>query len=561
MRTLLGIVLISLVLPVYGQFEKEQQIETKIEQVKICLRGAELIREKTITLSEGRHKLIFTGLSTTVNPQSIQVTATNDVSVLSVTSQINFLKRKKENPKAQVLKDSLQLLNIEKQNISDQIIAYDLEEGMLKTNQKLSGNQAGLAVAELAKGADFYRKRYKDVYQSRSKLRRAQTKLQQTIRRVQQQANKLTTSRNRNTSEIYLSVKASRATTTTVKVRYVVNDAGWSPIYDLKVVDLDKPINLKYRGLAYNNTGIDWNDVQLVLSTSDPNASASSPTLTPWSLDYYNPQVYAQKEQSIGLNYRSNVIQKNDYKLRDKSLNQVQNSKDQGSNINAGSTNIRFETVEVAELTTDFEIKETYSIPSDRNPYSIDINEFDLAANYKHLTIPKLDRDAFLLGRITGWETLDLIDGPMNIYYGDSYIGLSDLNTNNLRDTLDLSLGRDQKVLVKRTKLKEFSKKQFLGSNQIATYTYKMTVKNNRNQAISIDVEDQVPVSSKKEITVDVKETSNATYYDLSGKLKWTLNLQPGESKTIQFSYSIKYPKNKKIKLEKRKQQVMPRYY
>ncbi len=541
-------------LPVFGQFEKEQTVETKIEKVKICMRGAEIIREKTVNLSTGRHKLIFSGLSPTINPQSIQITATNDVNVLSVTSQINFLKPQPENPKAQVFKDSVELLNIEKQTLTDQIIAYDLEERMLKENQKLSGSQTGLTVAELAKGADFYRQRYKEIYQVRSKLRREQQKVKLTIQRLQRQISQLTTGQNRNTSEIYVAVKTDKVTTSSVKVRYVVNDAGWSPIYDLNVEDLDKPINLKYRGLAYNNTGVDWENVNIVLSTSDPNASASKPTLKPWRLNYYTPQ--ALKGSNFN-NYRSNVIQqKNDLQL----FNRSDNS-NVGSTVNAGTTNIRFETIEIAELTTDFEIEETYSIPSDRNPYSIDINEHDLSASFKHFAVPKMDRDAFLVGSVMGWEKLDLIDGPMNVYYGDSYIGLSDLYTNGLGDTLDLSLGRDKKVLVKRAKLKEFSKKQFLGSNQIATYTYKITVKNNRNQAVSIDLEDQVPVSTNKEITVDIKDISNAKLYDLSGKLVWKLNLQPGETKTVKFTYSIKYPKNKQVRLERRKQIVTPRYH
>ena len=184
-----------------------------------------------------------------------------------------------------------------------------------------------------------------------------------------------------------------------------------------------------------------------------------------------------------------------------------------------------------------------------------------MTANFKHIAIPKLDKDAFILAQITGWESLDLIDGPMNVYYGESYIGLSDLSTRTLDDTLDLSLGRDKKVLVTRVKLKDFTKKQILGSTKTVTYSFKISVKNNRNQAIEIDLEDQIPVSTIKEIEVKTEELSNGNLYDNTGKVKWKMNLQPGETKSVTLSFSIKYPKSKQIKLEKKQQKVVPRYY
>ena len=106
-----------------------------------------------------------------------------------------------------------------------------------------------------------------------------------------------------------------------------------------------------------------------------------------------------------------------------------------------------------------------------------------------------------------------------------------------------------------------FSKKQFLGSNKISDYSYKITVKNTRSQAIEIDLEDQVPISTIKEIEVKVKEISNARHFTNVGKLRWKMKLQPGETRSVTFSFSIKYPKNKQIKLQKRKQVITPRYF
>ncbi|NJN77446.1 MAG: DUF4139 domain-containing protein [Saprospiraceae bacterium] len=529
---------------------QNQEIITKINAVKLSMQGAEIVREKEMTLSPGTTRLTFVGLSPKINAQSVQVTATNEVQVLSVVGKINFLARQKESPKINALRDSIALLNLDFQGINDYINAFSVEEAMLKENLKIRGEANGLQISELEKSADFFRIRFREIYEERSKLNLRKAKIQQEITRINQQLNELNAG-NRYTSEIEMTLNAKTTKTTTVKLRYVVNDAGWSPIYDLKATELDKPINLKYRALAYNNTGIDWNDIKITLSTSDPNAPAMQPTLRPWMLNFDANDFMAERNQGVFSEHNSNIWNQSTGRT---------NNFDVGAAEPEG-VNIRFETIEISELDNDFEIAELYTIPSDRKPYSIDVNSHDLEASFKHIAIPKMDKDAFLLAQITGWESLNLIDGPMNVYYGDSYIGLSNLSTRTLGDTLDLSLGRDRRVLVTRVKLKEFTKKQMLGSYQTATYSYKISVKNNRNQAVEIDLEDQIPVSTIKEIEVNTVEISGATLYDNTGKTKWKMNLQPGETKSIILTFTVKYPKNKQIKLEQKKQIVTPRYF
>jgi uncharacterized protein (TIGR02231 family) len=529
---------------------QEDKITTKIDAVKLSMQGAEIVREKEMTLASGTSRLTFVGLSPKINAQSVQVIATNDVQVLSVVGKINFLARQKESPKINTLRDSIALLNANLQNINDFINAFSVEEAMLKQNLKIGGNANGLQIAELEKSAIFFRSRFREIYKERSALNLEKGKIQREVNRINQQLNELNAG-NRYTSEIEMTLNTKTSKATKIKLRYVVNDAGWSPIYDLKATELDQPINLKYRALAYNNTGIDWKDIKITLSTSDPNASAMQPNLLPWILNFNTGGFMAKRNQGLFLENNSNVW--------NQSTNADEKFRIPGTET--GGVNIRFETIEVSELDTDFEIEELYTIPSDRKPYSIDVNSHDLTADFKHIAIPKLDKDAFLLAQITGWESLNLIDGPMNVYYGESYIGLSNLSTRTLGDTLDLSLGRDRRVLVTRVKLKEFTKKQVLGSSQTATYSYKISVKNNRSQAVEIDLEDQIPVSTIKEIEVNEIEVSGATLYANTGKVKWKMSLEPGEKKSVVLTFSVKYPKNKQIKLEQRKQIVTPRYF
>ena len=538
--------------------ETEKEINASIEEVRIHLQGAEIIRTNEVTLPKGKHKLVFTGLSPKMNPSSIQIsTEGGDVNMLSTTSRINFLKDKKEsNPAIAILQDSLLSLADDLQFLADQEGAIAQEKSLLESNKKLSGKEKAVDFEQLKATATYYRERFLSINIDLSKIRKNRAEFQKQQRKIQQQLNEFNAGK-RPTSEIYLALNCAQNVTTTFRVRYVVRDAGWSPIYDLTVKNLSEPIKIKYRALAFNDTGIDWDDVKVTLSTADVNQSATLPILNPWYIKENVPQVYAINQGRFNNIQNSNVYIQKEKKYKDNSNQQNDNQ----VQLSPSTGNVRFEEIEISELSSDFEIDLPYTIPSNRKPYSIIVNETELPANYGHFSVPKMDKDAFLLGQVVGWEDLDLMPGPMNIYYDKSFIGMAQLDTRSLSDTLNLSLGRDSKVLVKRTKLKELTKKQFMQGKKKMTAAYRITVKNNRNRAINFELLDQIPISKLKEIDVDVKEISNAQYFENTGKLKWDFKLQPGESKTVEFSFSITYPKDKEIKIDKSRKVVTPRYY
>ena len=528
---------------------KEQEIIAPIQEVRIHLQGAEIIRTIRMILAQGQHQLVFTDLSPKINPSSIQVAAVEEgVNILSTTNRINFLKeQKKTNPQVQKLQDSILLVDDEIQFITNQEMAIGKEQKILSNNQILLAKDKAIDLQELKAVSAFYKKRFLEIFQELSKLKKEKITLNLRKSDIQKQLQELNAVK-RPSSEIYLAVNTERTQSIEFRLRYIVRDAGWSPVYDLVVSDLDQPIKIKYRALAFNDTGVNWEDIKVVLSTGDINQSASLPILLPWYIMQDIPQVataYGQGRLNAIIQNQNNYNYKNEI----------------GKRKDVPNGGFVFEEIEVSELSNDFEIDEKYSIPANRKPYSITISETEKKASYQHYSVPKMDKDAFLLGQIVDWEDMDLMPGPMNIYYDKNFIGMAHLNIRSLSDTLDLSLGRDAKVLVKRVKLKELTKKQFLQSKKKLDLAYKITVKNNRNQPIEMELLDQIPISQLKEISVDVKETSGAQYFENTGKLKWDLKLQPDESRTVTFSFSITYPKGQEIKIDKSRRVVAPRYF
>ncbi|HEV7230159.1 MAG TPA: DUF4139 domain-containing protein, partial [Bacteroidia bacterium] len=361
-------------------------------------------------------------------------------------------------------------------------------------------------------------------------------------------------------AEISVLLSCQTALSTTLEIKYIVSGAGWAPSYELIAEDVNKPIELKYRAKVFNNTDVDWTDVKLKISSADPTRSASKPQLDPWYVNYNTGFAYSQKNSQQYLNNNSDDKASAPAAM---SLNSVTIDADEGYKKSGKFVQkpvVTYEPIQVSELSAEFDIKNPYSIPSDSKPYIVEVTSYNLPATYKYYSVPKADRDAYMLARITGWEDLDLVEGPANVYFGGTFVGQSYIYTRSVDDTLDLSLGRDNKILVTRNKLKDFSNDKVIGNNRKVTYAYEMVVKNNRKTPIVLNLEDQLPVSQNNDIIVDAIEISKAQVDVLSGKLSWALSIQPGEQQKILLTYSIKYPRNKSISTKRFKTVSAPSF-
>ena len=198
-------------------------------------------------------------------------------------------------------------------------------------------------------------------------------------------------------------------------------------------------------------------------------------------------------------------------------------------------------------MNVTFDIDLPYDVPSNGKEQNVVLKEYTVPSVYKYYAVPCLDKDAYLLGEIPDWEKLNLLPGEANIIFEGTYIGRSHIDPGSILDTLNLTLGKDKRVVVKREKVVDYSSVKFLGSNKRQIFTYEITVKNNKKEKIQILLKDQYPVSSSKDIEEELLESSGAEINTDTGVLTWKLQLAPGESKKYRISYSIKYPKEKMV--------------
>jgi uncharacterized protein (TIGR02231 family) len=188
-----------------------------------------------------------------------------------------------------------------------------------------------------------------------------------------------------------------------------------------------------------------------------------------------------------------------------------------------------------------------YTVSSSSKPTLVDVRNFEMKAVYEYSVAPKLDQDAFLLAKAVGWEEFSLLPGEANIFFEGTFVGKSYIDPNSIKDTLAISMGRDKRIVVKREKVKDFTSRKIIASNQKDTYAWEISVRNTKAEPIKISIEDQIPVSQNSQIEVTVIDVAGAKYNKDTGKLNWDITLQPNEDKKIIFKYEVKYPKDKQV--------------
>ena len=198
----------------------------------------------------------------------------------------------------------------------------------------------------------------------------------------------------------------------------------------------------------------------------------------------------------------------------------------------------------------EYTIAMPMSMPSDGKEYNLVIGGESVKAAYEFHAVPKLDRDAFLIARITNWQDYDLLDATAGIFYEGTFTGKTHLSASLATDTLDISLGRDKSILIERKKVKDFTSSQLLGSNRSVQRAWEISLRNNKKQAVKLVVFDQYPVSREKEIETELADNGGATVDKETGMLRWEVTLEPGQLKKLKFRYTVKYPKERILVVE-----------
>jgi hypothetical protein len=243
------------------------------------------------------------------------------------------------------------------------------------------------------------------------------------------------------------------------------------------------------------------------------------------------------------------LSQKNSRKKRKAKPRQLENvDKLMGT---AAGFNAAIPTKEIINQTSvSFEVVEPYTIKSSNKDFVVSLKNYESDASYNYYAVPRIEENAFLVASLTDWERFNLLQGEANIYFEDTFVETTLIDTQNTEKTLELSLGMDKNVQIKREKAKDFTTKQFIGNKQEENRIWNISVKNNKSQTIKMTVLDQIPISKREEIKVTLDKEFAGSINKETGEVKWSFSLASKATQEMQLKYSVRYPKNQRLVID-----------
>ncbi|MBD2703986.1 DUF4139 domain-containing protein [Spirosoma sp. BT702] len=516
----------------------EQRIQATLRQATVFLSRAQLSAHATATLEAGTTRLIIDNAPAQTDPQSIQVAGKGDAIIQGVQFRTNFLTKASKPASLQRLEDSLRSNREMYESMGVQEDVLQQERKLILANQQIGSKTTGTTVKEIADMANFYRERLTKIGQELLVLTRRMAEQKKRVERLEAQVQEQNAKRERPVGEIEVTMTAKNRTTIDLDLSYVVGNAGWSPVYDVRVGDTKNPASLSCKAQVYQNTGFDWQNIRLTLSTANPALPGSQPQLSTDYVGFYErrpaPRVgYSKKTYESAVEAEEKVVAA------------------KPASVAGGAADLA-NTATVTQITeqptnVSFVIAIPYTILTNGRPHLVDVQVATVPATYRYEVTPKLDNDAFLVAQLTGWDKLNLLNGPARIYFEGTFVGGSQINLTEAHDTLALSLGRDKRIITKREQIEDLNSRKTIGSNQRENRAYRISLRNTRQEPVELTVYDQIPVSTDSRIEVVLTDAGGADLNAETGKLTYRLTLQPNENRMLTFRYELKYPKGRTI--------------
>jgi uncharacterized protein (TIGR02231 family) len=532
---ILSITLVLYVLQLTAQTEKD--LKAEIKHVTVFPDRAQIDHETSVSLLPGKTTLKLSALSPYIDIQSIQVKGFGEFTILSVNHQNNYLQNLEDNREVKSIKSEIEGLQIKVEDEKAAISILKEKEAFLVANRAILVKETTFTIDQFKSVMELYTNNMDQITMTNLKKSRLIKDYEKQINSLQQQITNKSGRQLLPSGEISVTVACEKPVTGKLSLSYVVSNSGWYPSYDIRVDDIKNPVTIYYKANVFQDSGNEWKDVKLSFSNATPWVAGDIPVQYPWFIDYYNPEPLMIRGISSGAKRSEPSAM----------AEMAADFKQEQQAMAAPPVSVE---KKVGETTITFDIAVPYTIPSDGKIQTVEIQRLTAPADYKYVTLPKLSPLAYLTANIADWARLSLQSGEATLYFENSFVGKSNLNVNQLTDTLTISLGTDNSILVKREKRKDFTSKRVLGSNKTDTFSFLLTIRNNKQTTVKITLNDQIPISSNSGINVEPVELSGGSYNSQTGYIKWDIELKQQETKQIILTYSVKYPKDKTIILE-----------
>lgn len=549
-----GIVLAVALSAIGAWAQKPVYTKANLESARVYYDGAELTQNAQITLPKGLSEVVITNVSDQLMENTIKVGSINDVTVMSVqfsNAYIEEYDNVNNSPLMKPLRDSIAAVALRLDKITNAINA-DTQTINLLDRTSSSESFKNFGYTDVTKWVEYYSKKRQElqnaVYLKKKDKEVVEAKWNDLKAQLTIGGDK---SERVSQGKLIVQVMSAKEGLIPFKVNYATNRAQWIPSYDLRIERVNEPIKMMYKAQVVQTSGIDWRNVKLSLTSGKLNQNYSLPIWNTWFVQYEVPneviisQGYSTVSKRkmtgsmVAITEKDGAMENLNYTTLSPALEEV--------SYEDRKTLAEYTTVNQSELNVTFDIAIPYSILSNGKRHSVDLNTFNLSGDYKYYSAPKLDANAYLVTEISDYGKHNLLSGQANVIYDGMNIGQTYLSTENTEEKLRLNIGKDPNISISRTLISDKSGTKTLSSKKEQTFTYEITIKNNKKEGVTIQVEDQYPISTDNSIEITLNESPKGKVDQEKGLVTWEVQLQPNEVKKVRMSYTMKYSKDKNI--------------
>lgn len=541
-------------------------VKSSLHSVTVYTQGAQLQHKANYTIKAGLSEVIVEGISPQISAGTIQVKATGAVVILDSKyeyyyPQPNIQVAATELPlkvrnSIKVLEDSIKLINFELRDINDEIEVLVAARKIIISNGAVKGQgKVNDSIQLLKSTVDYYTTKVSELNKKISGLDRQKVKKTDLISDLDTRLNDLRNyaEQNNPTPEIkgipriVITFMAKEAASGRIDLSYLASNAGWTPLYDIRSEAATGKISLTYKAQVRQQTGLDWDDVKLSISTNNPYANKTKPELSPWYIDYQEFRKQLQEKAKLRSDAYGDDVPAS---VNSSAMNMGFMYSANGATFEPVALGAEaFTTIVQQLISAEFKIDLNYSIASDNEVRMVLVKQSELNTSFRYYAVPKLDPGVYLVAQMTKLDELQLVPAKANIFFDGTYIGETYLDPTTMDDTLNLSLGKDPNIVVKRTLLKNQSKERIIQDKKERSFAYNIEVRNLKSSEIELIIQDQIPLTTNPEITIEKSNLGKGTIDEKTGLIEWNLKLKAKESQTFDYDFKVRHPKDKVVQI------------
>ncbi|MEM8673785.1 MAG: mucoidy inhibitor MuiA family protein [Cyanobacteria bacterium P01_G01_bin.67] len=528
----------------------KKNIEAAISAVTVYTNLALVIRKTTISLTGEEKEIILSQLPVTLLPESVRVTGkgTSPVSISGIrvksifTPEVSIARVAELEHQIKTLKTQKAALNNRSQSQKLQLNFVEQLSEKSQTHYALNLAKQQIDIAQAQELLDFMGDKYLEYSDHLSELGQQQQDIDNQITALEKQKQKLQISRNKEYLDLIVFIETAAAGEFELEIFYLVSRAGWTPLYDLQVNTSKKQLNLTYLAEVRQNTGEDWHNVPLTLSTAKPGLGTLPPKLEPWYINVDAPVAGSANllAKAVNESVSSPQRRRRSSRASDNQLPAAEPPSIEAEVVAATASRM-------GSVVT-FEVGNGGDIPSDNTPHKVNIFRDRFPINLEYVAMPRLVSFTYLQATVTNPATgVTLLPGKANILREQTFVGTSTLENVAPAQDFTLNLGIDEAWKIDRNLVQRQVDKKLIGSYKRITYAYRIVVDNLLATEASLKLTEQLPVSRDERIKVRLIQSEPKIKLGEMGVLEWMVTLTAGEQQTIDYQFTLEYPPEIKI--------------